>query len=103
MTCPAGGFKPQFFPQLDGIMQLFQRPATAASLLLHIYAINLFLGRTICLEGGWVRACRAGRDPVQLITTFTSFSDILCPPWLMRKVQSTSKGQGNPVLPPIAM
>ena len=62
--CPAGGFKPQFFPQLDGIMQLFQRPATAASLLLHIYAINLFLGRTICLEGGWVRACRAGSSSI---------------------------------------
>ena len=47
----AGGFKPQFFPQLQGIMQLFQKPATAASLVVHLLAINLYLGRNIFLEG----------------------------------------------------
>ena len=33
-------------------MQLFQKPATAASLVLHLQAINLYLGRNIFLEGG---------------------------------------------------
>ena len=42
---------PQFFPKLSGIMQLFQQPLTAASLVIHIIAINLFLGRTIALDG----------------------------------------------------
>ena len=42
---------PQFFPQLSGIMHLFQQPLTAASLVIHIIAINLFLGRTVALDG----------------------------------------------------
>jgi hypothetical protein len=50
---PAGGFNPQFFPSLDSISTLFSRPATAASFLLHILAINLFLGRRIYLDGAW--------------------------------------------------
>lgn len=45
------GFKPQFFPVLESISTLFQRPPTAASWLLHVWSINLFLGRTILLEG----------------------------------------------------
>ena len=32
-------------------MQLFQQPLTAASLVIHILAINLFLGRAIALDG----------------------------------------------------
>ncbi|GAX81942.1 hypothetical protein CEUSTIGMA_g9370.t1 [Chlamydomonas eustigma] len=70
-----GGIYPQFFPKLEGIMVLFQRPATAASWLLHICAINLFLGRSIYLEGhskgvatahSLVLACVAG--PVGLLS-----------------------------------
>jgi len=43
--------KVQFIPRLEGIMQLFQKPATAASLIVHLQAINLYLGRNIFLEG----------------------------------------------------
>jgi len=46
-----GGFNPQFFPKLSGIQALFSRPATAASWLAHITAVNAFLGRTIYLDG----------------------------------------------------
>ncbi|KAJ9534804.1 hypothetical protein QJQ45_017230 [Haematococcus lacustris] len=49
--CKAGGFKPQFFPRLPAIAQLFSQPATAASLVVHVFSINLFLGRQIYLEG----------------------------------------------------
>ena len=41
----AEGFKPQFFPQLDGIMELLSRRATTASAWLHIACINFFVGR----------------------------------------------------------
>ncbi|GFH16767.1 uncharacterized protein HaLaN_13258, partial [Haematococcus lacustris] len=44
------GFKPQFFPRLPAITQLFSQPATAASLVVHVLSINLFLGRQIYLE-----------------------------------------------------
>ncbi|KAL6754176.1 hypothetical protein V8C86DRAFT_2710500 [Haematococcus lacustris] len=47
----SGGFKPQFFPRLPAIAQLFSQPATAASLVVHVLSINLFLGRQIYLEG----------------------------------------------------
>lgn len=53
-----GGFNPQFFPRLEGIAELFGRPAVTASWLLHILVINLFAGRWCLLEGGRLR--RAG-------------------------------------------
>ena len=46
-----GGFKPQFFPNLQGIMRLFSRPITAASLLVHLLSINLFVARSLYLAG----------------------------------------------------
>jgi len=49
-----GGFKPQFFPSLAGIVTLFSRVATAASLWVHILAINLFAAREIYLDGGFL-------------------------------------------------
>lgn len=48
---PGAGFNPQFVPKIEGISALFQRPLTAASWLIHIWAINLFLGRVIYTEG----------------------------------------------------
>eukprot|EP00195_Chlamydomonas_chlamydogama_P006610 CAMPEP_0202904966 /NCGR_PEP_ID=MMETSP1392-20130828/31944_1 /ASSEMBLY_ACC=CAM_ASM_000868 /TAXON_ID=225041 /ORGANISM="Chlamydomonas chlamydogama, Strain SAG 11-48b" /LENGTH=268 /DNA_ID=CAMNT_0049592863 /DNA_START=47 /DNA_END=853 /DNA_ORIENTATION=+ len=45
------GFNPQFFPQLEGIITLFGRPMTASSLLVHLMAVNLFLARSIFLDG----------------------------------------------------
>ncbi|CAL5227858.1 g10892 [Coccomyxa viridis] len=47
----SGGFNPQFFPKLEGIMSLFSRGVTAASLWVHLLAINLFSARTILREG----------------------------------------------------
>ena len=49
--CRAGGFKPQFVPQLSGIVTLFSRSATAASLWLHLVAGNLFAARSLFIEG----------------------------------------------------
>lgn len=46
-----GGFNPQFFPSLAGIVTLFSRVATAASLWVHILAINVFAAREIYLDG----------------------------------------------------
>jgi Domain of unknown function (DUF4281) len=46
-----GGFNPQFFPSLAGIVTLFSRVATAASLWVHILAINVFAAREIFLDG----------------------------------------------------
>eukprot|EP00873_Tetraselmis_striata_P005178 jgi/Tetstr1/425442/TSEL_015889.t1 len=43
--------KPQFFPSLDGISQLFSRSLTAASLWLHLLSINLFAARHVFLDG----------------------------------------------------
>ena len=48
----SGGFKPQFFPSLTGIVTLFSRVATAASLWVHILAINLFAAREMYVDGG---------------------------------------------------
>ncbi|KAK9818332.1 hypothetical protein WJX72_010722 [[Myrmecia] bisecta] len=46
-----GGFKVQFLPTLEGIMLLFSRLTTAASLWVHLLAINLFAARTAFLQG----------------------------------------------------
>jgi hypothetical protein len=48
----AGGFNPQFFPQLSGIQTLFARGATAASLWVHLLAANAFAARHVYLDGG---------------------------------------------------
>lgn len=42
--------KPQFFPQLDGIMTLLSRRTTSASAWLHIACINFFAGRHAALK-----------------------------------------------------
>ncbi len=42
---------PQFFPSLAGIVQLFSRPATAASLWIHLLCINLFAARWAHQDG----------------------------------------------------
>jgi len=47
----AGGINPQFLPSLSGIMLLFSRLVTAASLWVHILAINLFAARAAYLQG----------------------------------------------------
>ncbi len=46
-----GGINPQFLPSLSGIMLLFSRLVTAASLWVHILAINLFAARAAYLQG----------------------------------------------------
>lgn len=46
-----GGFRPQFLPSLAGISLLFSRVVTAASLWVHILAINLFAARAAYLQG----------------------------------------------------
>ena len=51
LTTVAGGLKPQFLPQLSGIQQLFSRPITAASLMIHLASINLFAARDTLLKG----------------------------------------------------
>ncbi len=45
----------QFVPQLVGIVRLFSRVPTAASLWLHLLSINLFAARWIMFDGGWAR------------------------------------------------
>ena len=47
----AGGFNPQFMPSLAGICTLFSRWGTAASLWVHLLAVNLFAAREMYLEG----------------------------------------------------
>lgn len=47
----SGGFNPQFFPSLQGIGQLFSRLITAASLWVHLLAINLFAARAVYIDG----------------------------------------------------
>lgn len=52
----SGGWNPQFFPRLDGIMTLLSRRATAASAWMHVACINFFVGRHAALRaaaGGW--------------------------------------------------
>ncbi|KAL0018452.1 hypothetical protein WJX77_012398 [Trebouxia sp. C0004] len=46
-----GKFNPQFFPKLEGIQFLFSQTVTAASLWVHLLAINLFAARTAYLQG----------------------------------------------------
>lgn len=48
---PTGGVNPQFMPSLAGICTLFSRWRTAASLWVHLLAINLFAAREMYLEG----------------------------------------------------
>lgn len=44
----------QFVPKLEGIVQLFSRNVTAASLWIHLLSINLFAARWIMFDGeGW--------------------------------------------------
>ena len=45
------GWNPQFFPKLDGIVTLFSRVPTAASLWVHLLAVNVFAAREIYLDG----------------------------------------------------
>ena len=52
----SGGWNPQFFPRLDGIMTLLSRRATSASAWMHVACINFFVGRHAALRaaaGGW--------------------------------------------------
>eukprot|EP00891_Asterochloris_glomerata_P007487 jgi/Astpho2/7487/e_gw1.00114.155.1_t len=51
LMMPGSGFRPQFFPSLEGIATLFSRVTTAASLWVHLLAINLFAARSAYLEG----------------------------------------------------
>lgn len=46
-----GGFNPQFMPSLAGICTLFSRWLTAASLWVHLLAVNLFAARELYMEG----------------------------------------------------
>ena len=46
-----GGFRPQFLPSLAGISLLCSRVLPAASLWVHILAINLFAARAAYLQG----------------------------------------------------
>lgn len=47
----AGSMNVQFVPKLAGIVQLFSRAPTAASLWLHLLSINLFSARWIMFDG----------------------------------------------------
>lgn len=47
----SGGFRPQFFPSLAGISSLFAQATTAASLWVHLLAVNLFAARSFFLDG----------------------------------------------------
>ena len=42
----------QFVPELDGVVSLFSRAATAASLYVHLLCINLFTARWLMFDGG---------------------------------------------------
>ena len=46
-----GRLTPQWIPKLAGISQLFSRHATAASLWVHLLAINMFAARWIMFDG----------------------------------------------------
>lgn len=48
-----GGFTPQFIPSLEGIVTLFSRFVTAASLWVHLVAINTFAATRTFLEGAY--------------------------------------------------
>jgi len=45
------GWHPQFFPRLSGVASLFARPATAASLAVHLAAVGLMAARAAYLSG----------------------------------------------------
>jgi len=46
-----GRMSVQFVPKLEGIVQLFSRNVTAASLWIHLLSINLFAARWIMFDG----------------------------------------------------
>lgn len=46
-----GGFNPQFFPKLEGIQQLFARPAAVGSFWIHLLFVNLFFARNTWMSG----------------------------------------------------
>ena len=56
----SGGWNPQFFPRLDGIMTLLSRRATSASAWMHVACINFFVGRH---AGSSRRSRRMARVP----------------------------------------
>ena len=45
-----GGFRPQFFPSVNGVSRLFAREMTAASLWVHILAVNVASARWMWLQ-----------------------------------------------------
>ncbi|KAL6769820.1 hypothetical protein ACKKBG_A32475 [Auxenochlorella protothecoides x Auxenochlorella symbiontica] len=45
-----GGWNPQFFPRLEGIMAIFSRPDTALSVWLHVLATSLFSAQNLCRQ-----------------------------------------------------
>lgn len=45
------GWAPQFFPRLGGVAALFARPATAASLAVHLAAVGLLAARSAYMGG----------------------------------------------------
>ena len=47
----ANGWNPQFFPSLVGICTLFSRHITAASLWVHVLAVNVAAARWVYLQG----------------------------------------------------
>ena len=51
MGVPAGPFTPQYVPSLEGIVTLFSRFITAASLWVHLVAINTFAATRTFLQG----------------------------------------------------
>ena len=51
VRCAGGRLTPQWIPKLTGISQLFSRHATAASLWVHLLAINMFAARWIMFDG----------------------------------------------------
>jgi hypothetical protein len=57
LHCP---HKPQVFPQLHGIMALFSCLITAASLWVHLLAINLFAACSVYLQGRQLAAGQEG-------------------------------------------
>lgn len=60
----ADGFKVQFMPRLEGIASLFSRVPTSASVLVHLLAINLFMGCSAFLQGEARHQCIHPPHPV---------------------------------------
>ena len=102
--CAAGGFRPQFFPSLEGIATLFSRVTTAASLWVHLLAINLFAARSAYLEGeqsccnllSWIHplwllilafGCRAGEAGAHL--SFCPAVHCVWPPGVAQPLSDT--------------